>query len=195
MNILFFDTETTGLPDDYNASFTKVDNWPRLVQLAWILADEHGNVIEENNLIVHPDGFVIPEESSDVHGITQEIATLKGKHISEVLYKFNTAIQKADAVAGHNVSFDCSIVDCEYYRTSGFKPLLYSMEKFCTKEAGTPYTAIQNRFGFKWPNLQELHVKCFGKEFDGAHDALADVRATRDCFYHLLENEFITIDQ
>ena len=30
---LFFDTETTGLPKNYNAPITDTDNWPRLVQL------------------------------------------------------------------------------------------------------------------------------------------------------------------
>ena len=40
---LFFDTETTGLPKRWNAPVTEVDNWPRLVQLAWISCDEQGN--------------------------------------------------------------------------------------------------------------------------------------------------------
>ncbi len=31
---LIFDTETTGLPKNYNAPLTDADNWPRLVQLA-----------------------------------------------------------------------------------------------------------------------------------------------------------------
>jgi DNA polymerase III epsilon subunit-like protein len=43
MTIVFFDTETTGLPRDYNAPSSKLDNWPRLVQLAWIVSDYDGN--------------------------------------------------------------------------------------------------------------------------------------------------------
>lgn len=31
MKILFFDTETTGLPLDYDEPYTNVKNWPRLV--------------------------------------------------------------------------------------------------------------------------------------------------------------------
>ena len=34
-----FDTETTGLPKEYDAPYTDIDNWPRLVQLAWIVYD------------------------------------------------------------------------------------------------------------------------------------------------------------
>ena len=49
---LFFDTETTGLPQRWNAPVTEVDNWPRLVQLAWIMCDDKGNIIEERSDII-----------------------------------------------------------------------------------------------------------------------------------------------
>ena len=45
---LFFDTETTGLPNDYNASPNQLDNWPRIVQIAWLLHDCEGNEISKN---------------------------------------------------------------------------------------------------------------------------------------------------
>lgn len=54
---LFFDTETTGLPQRWNAPITDLDNWPRMVQLAWIMCDEKGNIIEERSDIVKPEGF------------------------------------------------------------------------------------------------------------------------------------------
>ena len=57
---LFFDTETTGLPQRWNAPVTDVDNWPRLVQLAWIMCDDKGNIIEECSDIIKPEGFSIP---------------------------------------------------------------------------------------------------------------------------------------
>ena len=43
---LFFDTETTGLPKRWNAPVTDLENWPRLVQLAWIMYDDRGNMLE-----------------------------------------------------------------------------------------------------------------------------------------------------
>ena len=33
---LFFDTETTGLPRNWSAPVSDLNNWPRLVQIAWI---------------------------------------------------------------------------------------------------------------------------------------------------------------
>jgi hypothetical protein len=39
---LFFDAGTSGLPRDWSAPATLVDNWPRLVQLAWVACDADG---------------------------------------------------------------------------------------------------------------------------------------------------------
>jgi hypothetical protein len=41
---LFFDTETTGLPKNWKAPVTDLNNWPRLVQLAFLLFDNNGNL-------------------------------------------------------------------------------------------------------------------------------------------------------
>ena len=43
---LIFDTETTGFPKDWNAPITDLDNWPRVVQLAWQIHDENGELVE-----------------------------------------------------------------------------------------------------------------------------------------------------
>lgn len=59
---------------NYKAPNYDIQNWPRLVQLAWILADDKGNKIHSGNLIVRPDGFEIPTDAAKVHGITTEIA-------------------------------------------------------------------------------------------------------------------------
>jgi len=58
--ILFFDTETTGLPQNYNAPVSDSNNWPRLVQLAFIKCDWEGNIISQSDFIIKPDGFTIP---------------------------------------------------------------------------------------------------------------------------------------
>jgi hypothetical protein len=62
--ILFFDTETTGLPKNWKAPVTDLNNWPRLVQLAFLLYDKSGNLVSSGDYIIKPDGFSIPFESS-----------------------------------------------------------------------------------------------------------------------------------
>ena len=69
---LIFDTETTGLPRDFKAAHTDTNNWPRVVQLAWQLHDLEGNLVENKEFLIKPDGFVIPYESQKVHGISTE---------------------------------------------------------------------------------------------------------------------------
>ena len=73
MYYLFFDSETTGKPKRYDAPMTDVDNFPRLVQLGYIVMKD-GEVVKQDEFIVKPDGFTIPEEVSKIHGITQEKA-------------------------------------------------------------------------------------------------------------------------
>lgn len=57
---LFFDTETTGLPRNWKAPVTDLDNWPRMVQIAWVLSDNTGNRIETKDFIIKPEGYIIP---------------------------------------------------------------------------------------------------------------------------------------
>ncbi len=52
MKIVVFDTETTGLPQFYNAPITQVNNWPRLVQLAFIEFYENGALAAKHNYII-----------------------------------------------------------------------------------------------------------------------------------------------
>lgn len=185
MKYLFFDTETTGVPRNYKAPITDTDNWPRLVQLGAILADEEGNVLDAINLVVYPDGFSIPKEASDVHGITTERAREIGQPLPDVLTMYCELLQQADVVVGHNISFDIHIVGAELYRLGMNTLQLMGKKSICTMQSSIKYCNIPGKYGPKWPKLIELHEVLFGCGFDGAHDAMADIRATKDCFYEL----------
>ncbi len=184
---LVFDTETTGLPKSFKAPLTDFDNWPRLVQLAWQLHDEKGNLIEVKNYIVKPEGFEIPFQAEKIHGISTERAHKDGKDLTWVLEEFNKSLQKTNYLVGHNVEFDINILGCEYLRKSVSSPLL-DLEPVDTKNESTEYCAIPGGRGgkFKWPNLAELHNKLFSEGFDEAHNASADVVATARCFLELV---------
>ena len=54
---LIFDTETTGLPQNFNAPLSDSENWPRMVQIAWQLHDENGELIENQDYIIKPEGY------------------------------------------------------------------------------------------------------------------------------------------
>ena len=114
---LIFDTETTGLPKNYNAPVSDLENWPRLVQLAWQLHDGYGKLISAQNFIVKPDGFTIPYNSQQIHGISTERAMEEGYDLNEVLKAFTEDLNKTKIAVGHNIEFDLNIVGAEYLRT------------------------------------------------------------------------------
>lgn len=194
MKILFFDTETTGKPKDYRASYTDVNNWPRVISLGWILADETGKVLTKSYDLVKPDGWIMPTEPFWIeHGYTHEQNEAEGVPIAELLKRFYQDKLTADLLVGHNLMFDHNILWAEFI-LAGMEPRS-GMAKFCTMMKTTSVCKVPNkgRGGYKWPTLSELYQFCFNKTFDGAHDALADVSATKDCFFHLLNNKLITL--
>ncbi|MFM7770450.1 MAG: DNA polymerase III subunit alpha, partial [Bacteroidota bacterium] len=184
---LIFDTETTGIPRNYNAPLTDFENWPRLVQLAWQVHDATGRLIHQGNYIIQPNGFSIPYNAETIHGISTQRAHDEGQKLEVVLEEFSSALSQVQYIAGHNVTFDFNIVGCEFLRL-GLTNILTNKISIDTKELSTDYCAIPGGKGgkFKWPSLTELHSKLFGKSFDEAHDAAFDVDATAKCFFELL---------
>jgi DNA polymerase-3 subunit alpha len=184
---LIFDTETTGLPNDFSAPITDLDNWPRLVQLAWQLHDHTGKLINSGNYIVKPEGFTIPFNSEKIHGISTERANEEGVELEFVLREFIKDINRAYFLIGHNVSFDEKIMGAEYLRKK-MPSAIIDKPKIDTKDDGTDVAKIEGGRGgnYKWPSLGELHHALFNKGFEDAHDAAADVEATARCFLEMV---------
>lgn len=91
---LIYDTETTGLPKNYNAPLSDADNWPRCVQIAWQLHGANGELLDAQNHIIKPEGFDIPYNAEKVHGISTERAQKEGKPLNDVLEAFKTVVEK-----------------------------------------------------------------------------------------------------
>jgi DNA polymerase III subunit epsilon len=181
---LFFDTETTGLPLNWAAPVENYNNWPRMVQAAWIIHDDDGAEISSKNYIIKPEGFGIPEEAARIHGITTQIAIEKGANLDKVLREFGNEAAKSNFLVGHNINFDEKIMGAEFLRR-GMKNRLAGKTTICTMKAATEYCGIVNRYGYKWPKLSELHQQLFGIGFAAAHNAAADIEITAKCFWEL----------
>lgn len=190
---LIFDTETTGLPANYNAPLTDSSNWPRMVQLAWEIHDKTGRLIANKNYIVKPENYIIPQAAEKVHGINTAKALAEGHDLDSVLLEFEQDLATTSIIIGHNISFDLCIVGAEYIR-KGMATRLHQIQAICTKEESTDYCAIAGGKNgkFKWPNLAELNQKLFNEGFSEAHNAAADVAATARCFFELLRIGVIT---
>ena len=191
---LFFDIETTGLPKVRNASIKNLNNWPRMVQLAWLRYDENQNLIDEVSYIIKPEGFTIPSDSTKVHGITTKKALKSGVHLETVLQEFSEVISKSEIIIAHNMDFDEKTVDAEFLR-SGVKSVLFDKQRICTMEKTTELCQITGPYGHKWPRLSELYYHLFKKDFRDAHDAIVDVEACMKCFFELIRVGFIKVDK
>ena len=185
---LIFDTETTGLPKNYNAPLTDFDNWPRMVQLAWQIHDDKGRFVEAHNYIVQPEGFEIPIDAKMVHHISTQYATEHGKPLGEVLAAFLKSAAKATHLVGHNIDFDLHILGCEFLRKTDNNPLdKYRKVDTCTEKTAEFCQLPGGKNGrFKLPRLEEFHQILFGEKFGDAHNAAADVEATARVFLELV---------
>lgn len=187
---LFFDTETNGLPINWNAPLNDLNNWPRLVQIAWVLFDLNGKEITRNDHIIIPSGFDILQESSSIHGITSDRAYREGILLEDALVEFNHQISRSSTLVAHNMNFDKKIIGAEFLRI-GYQNPLANKKLICTMKSTTDFCAIDGYYGFKWPKLSELHLKLFGFDFDEAHNAAADINATANCFWELKKRRLI----
>ena len=192
---LIFDCETTGFPKNWNSPITDFENWPRVVQLAWQIHDVSGKLLEVKNFIIKPDGYSIPYNSQEIHGISTERAKKDGISLSKVLDEFTDDLKNISFLIGHNVSFDNNVLGCEFLRSQR-ENVLSKIQSIDTKELSTDFCQITGGRGgrFKWPKLSELYFKLFNENFSEAHNASADVEATARCFLELIRIKVISFN-
>lgn len=183
---LFFDTETNGLPENWKAPVTDTDNWPRVTQLGWQLYDEDENLISEKSHLIKPDGWEIPKEKFFIdNNMSTERCEEFGIPLDEAVSEFFEDMKSAEYLIAHNMDFDIKVIGSEFVRLD-VKPEK-ELKKICTMKETTSFCKVLPfRYGsYKWPTLTELHVKLFNEEFEGAHDALDDVKACSKSFFEL----------
>lgn len=197
----FFDTETTGKPINYKAQMSDLDNWPRVIQLAWLLCDNDGNHINQKEYLIKPDGWVIPVEPFWVeHGFATEINEAKGIPLPVVLAEFTADLEQSEYLVSHNMAFDKNVLGAEMIR---YQVTAKKLVKICTMNSSIqfcqlPFPGQRNWYSkstksYKWPKLDELHIKLFGRSMEGGHQAGEDVTALKNCFFELVRIGVISL--
>ena len=191
---LFFDTETTGFPQDKLPLDDPAQ--PYIVQLAAVLDDENGNIKNSMNVIINADCGPVPEGAYNVHKISEEIYKKFGIDCLVALAAFNSLVQCTDVIVAHNIAFDLKLLKTAYARIGkleAFTSKVQSKPQFCTMLATTDVVKIpspRGRGGYKWPKLDEAYrVLVDPSGFAGAHDAYEDVKACREVFYSLKKED------
>ena len=176
-NYLFLDTETTGMIRIGQSS-------PRLVEVAWLICDIEGTILERDEYVIRPDGFTIPRTATSVHGITTDYARRVGVSLLTALEVLSLSAGNCSVIIGHNVKFDLAIIEGEYKRIGVLDPLA-KLSSVCTMKSTAAFCGMQRMNGYKWPTLLELHLKLFGRPYEHTHRAANDVAACARCFFAL----------
>ena len=190
MTIIFFDVETTGLLD-FKADLME-PHQPRICQLAAILTEDDGTELEEMNAIIKPDGWVVPEETAAIHGLTTERCEADGIPMPEALARFNEMKAKCTARAAYNITYDKRMLAREA-NLYGIPHDSEGLASHCVMQLARPVCNIAptdkmmraGRKENKPPKLIEAYRHFFGRDFEGAHNAMADVRACKDVFFQI----------
>lgn len=189
-DVLFFDTETTGLIPKGAEWETNYNDFPHVVQLAWI----HGCKVESH--IILPEGWEIPQESTEIHGITMERALREGEPFAAVIDMFIQDCHEAGLLCGHNIHFDTQIIKANilrelgqtYFDAEDVNGALYKGKRIDTMRPSMKWVDARTQDGrLKFPRLEELYSRCFPGETFPAHDALEDTKAVAKCLPVILD--------
>lgn len=188
--ILFYDTETTGLPDFKAPS--EADHQPHIVQIAAAVVDASTRkVLSSLDLMVRPNGWVIPAEVSAIHGITTEKAGDIGVSEDVALSAF-LELWRGKVRVGHNESFDARIIRIAMMRYAAIGADEWKDGRAeCTAKLATPICKLPptdrmlaaGRRHYKTANLTEAYRHLVGLELENAHSATADVAACMAVYF------------
>lgn len=190
-HIIFFDTETTGLPLWEQPSDNPLQ--PHMVQLAALLVDsETKQVIQSMNVIVKPDGWEIPADVTAIHGITTEYAQQVGIPEPMALNLFLELWSGRHRI-GHVQSFDARIIRIATKRYCDEAVINAWKEgpSGCTAEMAKPIMQMsaKTRGKYKTPKLTEAYQHFLQKELQDAHTAMADAMACMEVYFAIGGNQ------
>jgi hypothetical protein len=174
-NILFFDTETTGLQR------------PDLVEICWMVYQGRRR-LHVHHYLIRPDGWIVPVAATNIHGISHERAVREGRPLREVMQLFIEDIRNCQLVVAHNLHFDRRVMhwvaqqrlEMDANAVSAFWHT--RLQEFCTCRGARHQDAGRQRRAPSY-KLGELYQAEFGEPLMNAHSADADVDALQRLFW------------
>ena len=172
LSLIFIDTETTWL------SCTD-----QILQFAAIYGTFDGKNFYEKTRINQYINITtkINFFAQRVHGISKSMVE-EYWYIDTYIDDFLKYITKSDHIIGHNISFDIRMLQQDCTRIEKHYDW-DTLQTFCTMKDINHVSDLPK----KRPRLGLLYAHLFGKAFDHAHDAMADIEATKDCFMELVK--------
>jgi len=187
---LVVDTETSGLPRNWSAPYAKENNWPYIVQIAWVIYDaNHKEVKRENHYLSHT-GFTIDKAAQKIHNISPEYLRAHGENKEEIMLRFYTDIKKyKPLVVGHFIELDYHMVNVELFRM-GKDDVFKDLSFFCTMKASAMYITGSVISHLK---LDKFYTLLFNEVPENMHNAMSDALSAAKIFFHLIESKKISL--
>lgn len=160
-----FDLETTGVNIDSD----------RIIQIAITKRYPDGRTIQRT-FYLNPE-MDIPEEATNVHGITNEMVS-GCKTFSQLANMFYETLKDCTLIGFNSDNFDIPLISKEFRRCGIMFPLPNQKK-----------IDVFSLYKKLYPNtLSAIYHRMFNKELESAHDATADIDATDAILSKLLEN-------
>lgn len=191
---LILDTETTGLPEKSRIFKPKdIEFWPYVVEIAWILVDEDGLLVDGEDAILKQKTS-IPLSASNIHKITTEKMLAEGEDPKPIYESLLSQIQNCDTIVSHNAEFDIEVLKADLYRHGFIFSVLNEKDVYCTMENGKEFCITYGKgLTRKNPRLEELFGELFYNNkyitILNAHSAFCDVLVTYKCFMKMKDME------
>jgi DNA polymerase III epsilon subunit-like protein len=206
LNVLFFDTETNGLPLDRRALTSDVAKWPHVLQISWTLksyTDTSSKTLEtQTTYLKLPDDIPWNDESAKFHKISKK-SIEGGTDPRETLNAFKEAVKKANVLVAHNLAFDKPVVRAAFYRLNASEDFKWwPTFEYCTMDTTKALCKLPSKYAkpgdlWKWPTLPELYKFLYGVDISGVvlHTAEGDTNVLIQCFDALLLRRVIPLDK
>jgi len=187
--LLFIDAETTGFIEKTEIVKHSHADGPHLLQVSWIITNLNGDIISQNDFLVKPTNFSLPEDLFEMHNNKFQKAKQIGKSKEYILRGLQEALKQSNAIIGHNVIFDTEILQLEFDRL-GIKSCLDEKLTCCTMMIGS---SIFNNTGYRFPSLTDLSIKLLNKELIKRNNSIENVQTIMNCFWKLRDIGVIKI--
>lgn len=191
-HFIFLDTETSGLPADWDAPVSDVKNWPFVIQMAWLVCDRDGNKLKEECHYLENPGLKIDPASYRIHHIDAEMLKQKGESKEIVLKKFLADVKQYNPLlVAHFAEFDLKVLSAEILRLNLLEDL-FTRPVICTMLATRKINIPWLRSNL---SLNETYRYYFHKSIQHEHHALYDARAVAECFFKMYRKGLFEIEE
>lgn len=170
------DYETTGLVNEKSTDFMRQ---PGIVQLGLVVLNDQFQETDTLNTFVNPEiaSAAWSQGAIDTHHITYDM--VQGAPTYFALHQdFASRVAGSKYWVGYRSRFDRDVLWYQLLRYGLERNFPWPPQEIDVMRLATEHFNAKGKRGAAFLTLSSAYEAAFGKPFEGAHDALSDVRAT-----------------